>query len=116
MKRILNIVLGLVVAASLTGCATGGVFGGKSGAQFKGTVKQVYDASLEVLKDEDMPVIRQETTNETAHIDSRYPNGTALSIAIRAVSPEYTATDISVGASGENYRAYDLMKKIESKI
>lgn len=117
MSRLMTMALSALAVMTVVGCSTpmlGG--GGRSGAQFKATVSQVYNSAMRVLKDETMPIIRQATTKDTAEVESQYSNGTSVKIAIRAVAPEYTHTDITVGAAGENYRAYDLMKKIEAHL
>lgn len=115
MRKIMRVILPLTLSVSLMGCATG-MFGGKSGTRFNASVQDVYDASLAVFEDENMPVVRKSISTDYAQVDSEYPNGTKVHVIARATSPQYAETNVRVGTIGEDYRAYDLMKQIESKL
>ena len=115
MNNITKLFLTAVVVISFSGCATT-MLGGKSGTRFEASVQEVYDASLATLEADNMPVTRKTIATNNAQIDSEYPNGTSLHIYIRETSPSFTQTSIRVGSMGDDYRAYDLMKKIEDRI
>ena len=113
MNRINKLVI-IALTFSLAGCVT--LFGGKSDTRFQVDVSKVYDASLNVLQEENLPIVSKSLSKDAAQIDSEYPNGTPLHICVRTVSLQYAEVNIRVGAIGDDYRAYELMKKIESNI
>jgi hypothetical protein len=115
VQSIIKILLSAVVVMSLSGCATA-MLGGKSGTRFETSVQEVYDASLATLEADNLPILRKTIATNNAQIDSEFPNGTHLRIVIKETSPSHTRTDIRVGALGDDYRAYDLMRKIEDRV
>ncbi|MBL8012224.1 MAG: DUF3568 family protein [Candidatus Omnitrophica bacterium] len=115
MKKALNVLLIAGLSLSLAGCATG-MLGGNSGTRFNATVQKIYDASIAELQDENMPVVSKTLTKDKAVITSEYPNGTSVHIVANATSLQYSEVRVRVGSLGDDYRAYDLMKKIEARI
>lgn len=115
MNKAISVVCGVVLIFSLAGCATL-MGGGKSGTRFQTGVSNIYDAALDVLKDEDLPVVSKTLTTTMAKIDSEYPDGNTITIMAKATSPQYSETIITISGAGEDYRAFELMKKIESRV
>jgi len=115
MKMMINFVLGVFLLGSLTGCATL-MSGGKSATRFNADVAKIHDAALAVLKDEQLPVVRKTLSRDMAQIDSEYSDGSPIHIIARATSRQYADVVVSTGSSGDNYRAYELMKKLEDRV
>ncbi|MFA5038641.1 MAG: DUF3568 family protein [Candidatus Omnitrophota bacterium] len=115
MKKSVALLFCAVFLISVAGCATA-MLGGKSGTRFQASLDSVSQAAFDTLEAEDLPVVKRSTSAEMVKIYSKYPNGTPIRIIMRSITPGYTDTNIGVGTFGEDYRAYDLMKKIESRI
>lgn len=115
MKKAIQFLCTVGLSLSLVGCATA-MLGGKSGTRFDASVQKIYDSSIAELEDQKMPVISKSISKDKAVIRSEYPNGTPVNIIVDAKSPQYSETHIRVGSIGDDYRAYDLMKKIEARI
>lgn len=100
---------------SSAGCATA-MLGGKSGTRFEAPIADVSKAAYDTLEAENLPVTNKYDSASLVKIYSRYPNGTPIRIVLRQTAPGYTDTNVNVGTFGEDYRAYDLLKMIDSRL
>lgn len=114
MKK-LSFVCLAVLLVSLAGCATA-MLGGISGTRFQSDITDVSEATFSTLDAENLPVTQKNIQPEMVKIASRYSNGTPIRILLKTTSPGYTEAHVRVGNFGDDLRAYDLMKKIESRV
>jgi hypothetical protein len=99
----------------LCGCV-GNMMGGKAGAVVKVGLNDACGSALSTLTSENMPIISKSVAANKADIKAEYPDGKKVWINVNEVSPGYSNIRLRVGFVGDDYRANELLNKIESQI
>ncbi|MFO7957601.1 MAG: DUF3568 family protein [Candidatus Brocadiia bacterium] len=121
----------LLVTAVLIGpgcvwlAAAGGAAAGAGAAVFylgrleqtvDGSVEEVYQAALETLEAENLPVIEKKVDSMTARVESEYADEKHIWIQMEEVAPERTKVWVRVGIVGDKDRSSRLLDGIKSRL
>jgi hypothetical protein len=126
MKNALLAVLVLGIVSSLAGClliagagaATGGVLYIKGAAvkTYPTTVQKAYDAMFAVLKEDKVPVYKQEVGAEIGKLEGTLSDGTTIKIDFKATGTQTTEVTIRIGTFGDKDRSNYYFEKLDAKI
>ena len=123
--RPLFLLLFLVVFSSGCAVVAGGLMGGSAAAYLKGVLKskesasfdKVWLAVVEVVEQQELEVIRKESSMSKALIEARLPGQDKIMyVTVKYDRPEVTDLVIRVGVWGDEEESRRILKLIHEKL
>lgn len=73
---------------------------------------KLHPATLETLKNLDLPIKKDEKAKLTAKIDSQFADGKKVSLSIRAITESSSLIEVRVGVLGDEFRSRKIINAI----
>jgi hypothetical protein len=119
-----RLVLGLLLACLCSGCvalavgAAGGIAGavyvmGKLQEELNHPIATVHDATLQGLRDLDLPISEDKADKLAAHVESKLADGTHVWVDLDSVADSRTKLTIRVGVVGDESRSRKILDAIK---
>lgn len=116
----------VLCAVSFSGCMfyVGARAGATGAIYYKGNMKdelphsasEVYEAALQALSDQALPISKQKQDPYRGEIKSEFPDRKNIWITITALSDQSSNLKIRVGIGGDQKRAYQLLVRIKDHL
>ena len=126
-RRSGRLIIGLILACLCSGCvalavgAAGGVAGavyvmGKLQEEVPYPIATVHEATLQGLRDLDLPVAEDKADKLAAHVESKLADGTHVWVDLDAVADSRTKLTIRVGVVGDESRSRKILAGIKTHL
>ena len=123
-RRSKGLIIGLILACLCSGCvalavgAAGGVAGavyvmGKLQEELDHPITAVHEATLQGLRDLDLPIVEDKADKLAAHIESKLADGTHVWIDLESIADSRTRLTIRVGLVGDESRSRKILAAIK---
>jgi hypothetical protein len=122
-----RLIIGLILACLCSGCvalavgAAGGVAGavfvmGKLQEELNHPIAAAHEATLQGLRDLDLPVTEDKADKLAAHVESKLADGTHVWIDLDSVGDSRTKLTIRVGVAGDESRSRKILDAIKKHL
>jgi hypothetical protein len=122
-----RLIIGLILVCLCSGCvalavgAAGGVAGavyvmGKLQEDVNHPIVAVHEATLQGLRDLDLPIDEDKADKLAAHIESKLADGTHVWIDLDSVGDSRTKLTIRVGVVGDESRSRKILAAIKAHL
>jgi hypothetical protein len=122
-----RLIIGLILACLCSGCvalavgAASGVAGavyvmGKLQEELNDPITAVHEATLQGLRDLDLPIAEDKSDKLAAHIESKLADGTHVWIDLNSIADSRTRLTIRVGAVGDEARSRKILAAIKAHL
>ena len=122
-----RLIIGLILACLCSGCvalavgAASGVAGavyvmGKLQEELNDPIAAVHEATLQGLRDLDLPVSEDRADKLAAHVESKLADGTTVWIDLESIADSRTRLTIRVGVVGDESRSRKILAAIKAHL
>lgn len=122
-----RLIIGLILASLCSGCvvlavgAAGGVAGavyvmGKLQEELNHPLAAVHEATLQGLRDLDLPISEDKAAKLAAHVESKLADGTHVWVDLDSVADSRTKLTIRVGVVGDESRSRNILAAIKTHL
>src|SRR5687768_4237583 len=122
-----RLIIGLVLACLCSGCvalavgAAGGVAGavyvmGKLQEELNHPIVAVHEATLQGLRDLNLPISEDKADKLAAHVESKLADGTHVWVDLDSVADSRTKLTIRVGVVGDEARSRKIFAVIKTHL
>ncbi len=124
VRRILCVVVSLIIAVNLCGCAlllagaAGGAgtafwLSGKLSDEVSASYEKTIGATKRALSSLNMAVVKETRSDEVAQIKSNYTDGSEVWIDIRPLTEKSSKIEIRVGIKGNKEASTKILERIK---
>jgi hypothetical protein len=122
-----RLIVGLILACLCSGCvalavgAAGGVAGavyvmGKLQEEVNHPIAAVHEATLQGLRDLDLPIDEDKVDKLAAHVESKLADGTHVWVDLDSIADSRTKLTIRVGVVGDEARSRKVLAAIKTHL
>ena len=122
-----RLIIGLLLACLCSGCvalavgAAGGVAGvvyvmGKLQEEVNHPISSVHEATLQGLRDLDLPISEDKADKLAAHVESKLADGTHVWVDLDSMADSRTKLTIRVGVVGDESRSRNILAAIKAHL
>ena len=122
-----GLIIGLILVCLCSGCvalavgAASGVAGaiyvmGKLQEELNHPIAAVHEATLQGLRDLDLPISENKADKLSAHVESKLTDGTHVWIDLDSIADSRTKLTIRVGVVGDESRSRKILAAIKARL
>ena len=122
-----GLIIGLILVYLCSGCmalavgAASGVAGavyvmGKLQEELNHPIAAVHEATLQGLRDLDLPISENKADKLSAHVESKLADGTHVWIDLDSIADSRTKLTIRVGVVGDESRSRKILAAIKARL
>ena len=126
-RRGARVIMALILACLCSGCvalavgAAGGVAGavyvmGKLQEELNHPIAAVHEATLQGLRDLDLPISEDKADKLAAHVESKLADGTHVWVDLDSMADSRTKLTIRVGVVGDESRSRNILAAIKAHL
>jgi hypothetical protein len=106
----------LLAGAAAAGAGAAIWHGGKLVQTVEAPLQVTYEAALDALEEDGLPIIEQRADSVTAHIESEYADDKHVWIDMEAVGDTHTEVKVRVGLVGDKDRSLRILDGIKERL